>query len=1058
MASFMGTAQAKEGDASVDTAHAAAAATAHTARDISLDRVSASESDSGDSSVEAASPISLRDSEDRASVVSTAPKTPETEAHDLEQTIGAAEGNAGAVLSGRATSTIYDLSSGETVTLREIDPLWGNIDPFYGDINPFYGDIDAFWGNINPFYGDINPFYGDIDAFYGDINPFYGDITAFWGTINPFYGDIVAFESQLSGFTMFWQGHYQSIDEVEARFQAIQFNSNGTIVRDGAPSLMMNALSAMIEEGRAQFGSAYEARTGQSFDVLVSQVFAKYGADPYNRASVEVLTQNQRARLYLDWHDALNLYSGLDAVDHWMPAINWTPAITQIQGGGSDTIIGIVDGSFTADTDLSNNIVYSGGFESTVGGHGAGVASLIAGAHDGEGVMGIAPNVNIATHNPFNSAGKTSWNHVLDGTHELLSLNLDDRTNHGRVSIVNLSLGVKGWALNQGMANLLQHDMLQPYLDSSIFVLAAGNGGITQTQDVDWNYEVDPTFILVGATNPAGEIARFSNRPGTACLLDNGVCHAGNELYRRTVVAPGMLLALADGNGGIQRKSGTSFAAPLVSGAISLLHDRWEWLAEHPEETAQIIFQTARDLGAPGPDEVYGWGMLDVAASQSPIDFNEMQFTFYGRIGSSLYTQNVSASQIVSMGLPQWWDTLDVYFTGFEQIGDTHRDFSIPASSFSFGNSTDALGRGSERFQDFVGQRFALWVQSGGSDSNGDGLPGFSEARTNNANVSAGWGLSYTAMAPQYDASGELRMVHGAATLTEPSGKLSFTFGHGQGAMALSGYRFGVQSDHDPMSGGVNPLLGFASGDSFMQAGFELAPGTKVNLGYSEDGGHWEDRVLAGGQDAALQQALGDRPASAITFDIEQRVSDTFTVNVQYTRLDETSALLGSQTSIDALLGGGAQSDALTFSASLAASSNLRFDVSATGARTATSRDQLFTSSSAIWSTSAQFTATKRGLFAADDMLRLTMAQPLQIEQGAVQFVADEVVNRETGEIGQVTQTLGIETRRRITTEATYALPLTRFSEFGAFGRFVSKGDMANDAGFVAGGNFSMRF
>ena len=88
-----------------------------------------------------------------------------------------------------------DQASSGIVTLRSIDPRYGNIDPFYGDISPFYGNIDAFWGNINPFYGDISPFWGDISPFWGDISPFYGDISPFWGNIDAFYGDIVAFDS-----------------------------------------------------------------------------------------------------------------------------------------------------------------------------------------------------------------------------------------------------------------------------------------------------------------------------------------------------------------------------------------------------------------------------------------------------------------------------------------------------------------------------------------------------------------------------------------------------------------------------------------------------------------------------------------------------------------------------------------------------------------------------------------------------------------------------------------------------------------------------------------------
>ena len=58
--------------------------------------------------------------------------------------------------------------------------------------------------------------------------------------------------------------------------------------------------------------------------------------------------------------------------------------------------------------------------------------------------------------------------------------------------------------------------------------------------------------------------------------------------------------------------SGTSFAAPLVAGAAALA-----W-SINPDLTADqvqaMLYSTAKDLGTPGWDEVYGWGRLDVGA------------------------------------------------------------------------------------------------------------------------------------------------------------------------------------------------------------------------------------------------------------------------------------------------------------------------------------------------------------------------------------------------------------------------------------------------------------
>src|SRR5690606_24916125 len=59
--------------------------------------------------------------------------------------------------------------------------------------------------------------------------------------------------------------------------------------------------------------------------------------------------------------------------------------------------------------------------------------------------------------------------------------------------------------------------------------------------------------------------------------------------------------------------SGTSMAAPHVTGALGLLFERFPYLTG--AQVRDVMLTTARDIGEEGVDEIYGWGLLDLAAA-----------------------------------------------------------------------------------------------------------------------------------------------------------------------------------------------------------------------------------------------------------------------------------------------------------------------------------------------------------------------------------------------------------------------------------------------------------
>jgi subtilisin family serine protease len=63
--------------------------------------------------------------------------------------------------------------------------------------------------------------------------------------------------------------------------------------------------------------------------------------------------------------------------------------------------------------------------------------------------------------------------------------------------------------------------------------------------------------------------------------------------------------------------SGTSFSAAYVSGLAALMLERNPALK--PDEVRAILMKTARDLGAPGRDDLFGAGEADAYAAVSAV-------------------------------------------------------------------------------------------------------------------------------------------------------------------------------------------------------------------------------------------------------------------------------------------------------------------------------------------------------------------------------------------------------------------------------------------------------
>jgi hypothetical protein len=262
---------------------------------------------------------------------------------------------------------------------------------------------------------------------------------------------------------------------------------------------------------------------------------------------------------------------------------------------------------FTNDTVTIDNSTHG----TFVSGIIAGNMSSISGAPN---IYGVAPLAKIM---PIQIAD-TSGN--FNATDKQLAAGITYATNNG-AKIFNNS-----WNNTNTLADLNAYygASYTKYITSSWYPLeiaawqTAANKGILNVWAAGNNSKADPgfyaalpnvvsglssTWITVVATDQTGFLASYSN----ACGITKTYCMA----------APGSNIISVIGTNSWGGGSGTSFAAPMVSGAAALMMQKWPTLTGN--QIQQILFTTANKSGIYADTTKYGQGMLDLTKAFSPV-------------------------------------------------------------------------------------------------------------------------------------------------------------------------------------------------------------------------------------------------------------------------------------------------------------------------------------------------------------------------------------------------------------------------------------------------------
>jgi len=254
---------------------------------------------------------------------------------------------------------------------------------------------------------------------------------------------------------------------------------------------------------------------------------------------------------------------------------------------GTDVVVAVIDsGIDTGHPELAG--AFAGSFDPVAGTatahqHGTGIAGAIA-AH--AKLTGGAPAAKILAIRAFGE-GKAGG---PSSTSYLILKSLDFAAGHG-ARIVNMSFaGPRDPVIARGVAAAAKKGI--------VMIAAAGNAGPTSPPLYP---AVLPGVIAVSATDTGDALFAASNRGPQIALA-----------------APGVDVLLPAPGGTYEMMTGTSFAAALVSGIAALMIERRPALT--PDEVRAILTQTARDLGPPGRDDLFGAGEADAFAALSRIE------------------------------------------------------------------------------------------------------------------------------------------------------------------------------------------------------------------------------------------------------------------------------------------------------------------------------------------------------------------------------------------------------------------------------------------------------
>ena len=686
-------------------------------------------------------------------------------------------------------------------------------------------------------------------------------------------------------------------------------------------------------------------------------------------ASILVLAANGQAWAQAVEAEATTVWpTGYSA--QWFTQIGVTSGIETQANGGAGFKLGFVDtGIAPTQMDVTGRVstlskCAAVSFRCSNGyiddnGHGTATAAIGAGATSGgAGMAGVAPRATIIAEKVLKASGSGYDTDVANG--------IVAAVNAG-AQVVNLSLT---YLPTPSVITAINYAASK----GTIIVFAGGNSSLALNggaNSTGFTQDALNRLVFVGSVNSANVLSSFSNTPGAGAAIAGSARSSYASLWLMApgerIIAPGIQY----GSTAFAYWSGTSMAAPVVSGALALLESTWPVLQRNGTAT-RVLFQSSTDLGANGIDNVYGNGLLNVSRAFQPIG----AMTVTTASGGSIAVSSLTATTLTSgaLGSLSVITPLLANYTSFDSF---QRNFTVDLSGLLKQSGSKATGTSS----------LSSALLSSSTRLTNGGTLAFSMGADRIVPHGINPGADNLSNAVSDNARG-LPTGAWVASLSDPSG-VNIAVGHGfpvatsfaeamwgQDALAVSA-SYSLE--------GVTDLSSLAGGGHFMALGMDTGEHTRVGLSITE----------TGAPDYSVPSARRLMPhASAVSAGVTTQLASGWTAGMTMSFLGEENGLLGAQYTSGGAFSLGREhrsmSAGLSLAVKLGEGTGLLFN--AVLARTQGARGEgLIADTTPLLARSYGMALVQQNLFGANDHASFSVTKPLRVFDGSIDLVTTSV-------------------------------------------------------------------